>query len=55
MPTRAANWRATWGSGIRRRVHSPSCAIRITVFSVTVVRGSRNASTPYLDRTNSSK
>src|SRR5690349_7827789 len=38
--------RAVAGLGTRRRVHSPSCATRTTVVSVTVVLGSRKASTP---------
>ena len=47
------NRRASSGLPMRRLVHSPSWAIRITVVSVTVVRGSMSASTPRRGATNS--
>jgi hypothetical protein len=52
MPRRCPKRRAPSGPSMRRRVHSPSCAISTTVVSVTVVRGSMNASTPRRERTN---
>ena len=41
-----ASLRAASGPATRRRVHSPSAATSNIVVSVTVVRGSTNASTP---------
>src|SRR4051795_13307841 len=62
MPTTAASYDGTWWrlqnvcahstEGTRRRVHSPSCATRSSVTSLTAVRGSTNPSTPRRADTN---
>src|SRR4029450_5404201 len=55
MPTRLPHARAASTLGTRRRVHSPSWATSRTVTSVTVVFGSRKASTPRRLATNWSR
>src|SRR5437588_6608577 len=55
MPNALAHSWTTFGDGTRLRVHSPVAATSTTVVSVTVVRGSTNASTPLLVRTHSSR